>query len=234
MPKEGSQQFASHFGRMTDDELMSLALERSDLVREASDALHEELKRRSITDQMIADYSEAINAAPEAEPEPPVEQIVASDEICEQEIGEEPVETVASRRPAGITLLAFVCWLNAFWMLFQGAVVFRLTHAGGISLALLGLALFVVGVGLRRLRPWARVGVLIFLGLNVGLAAVSIVVGAIRRLLGQEADTMAALWMFFNFAYSVLLFRYLLIGRARAAFLHHSGLTGSDRGPQDL
>jgi hypothetical protein len=228
VPKEGSTPFASHFLRMTDEELMSLALERCDLVPEASDAWHEELQRRSITDQMIVDYREAVNAAPEAEPEPPLERIVTSEEI-----GEEPIETVASRRPAGITLLAFVCWLNAVWMLFQGAVIFRLTPVGGILLALLGVALFVVGVGLRRLRPWSRVGALIFLGLNVGLAAVSIIVGAIRKLLGQETDTLAALWMFFNFVYSLLLYRYLLTGRARTAFLYSSPAAG-DRGPKEV
>lgn len=228
MPDPG-EEFSRYYRTLTDDELLSLAVQRQELVAAASGALEAELASRGLGAEAIHEFEEWSRAQAETEPGDTQDELPPPVELPPDwfdDTAGTPDESLASCRPKGVTVGAFVFWLSGIVGVAWGAVVVfgsaAGTTSGLLAAVVLGLFLgcfyFVTGFGLWNLKPWARTAAAALCWFNVLLLSASITGAAIIRLRGFAVDPITTLSWFVGFVWNVLWARYFGRENTRKAF----------------
>lgn len=220
------QHFAEKFQPLTDEELLQLASERDHMVEAASVALREELERRRLGEDALQEFKDRQRTQVSEEDETPPEHAPATEielpqdwfDETEDEKGEVACATSTLRRPKGITVIAFMCWLGAGLNLFNAMVLLGSSAPLAAFLFTLSIIVVAVGVGLWRLRPWARKLAIVLCWMTVLVCGGMILSGAIQRLRGFAVEPVFALQMFFGAMWNGVWALYLQRPGVQAAF----------------
>jgi hypothetical protein len=221
MPASYPPELLERYHKMSDEELLSLATQRNDLTPIASAMLDEEISQRHL--ELPAEEQ----ASPKASEVPPPELPVVN-EVPPIEPQELPADwfnddlpaaeaSIASIRPRGITVLAYMYWLGAVTSGCLSVVAFTFGAIGSAVFSLLWtVACIATAIGLWRMRDWARVLALCLVGLAIVRSVLSmlmiVLIGA--RTFSPGSLNIAALGFdlfssVFGLLFGLIVFRYL-------------------------
>ncbi len=213
-----AQNFAQRFHSLADEELLELATQQNEMVEAASLALQEELEHREIGQDALREFKDRrdseVVAAEKPSENAPVTQVDLPDNWFNADDLDNEGDTVpslASRRTKGITVAAFVFWASGPLNLFFGILSFKSNMAITIFTFVASLACLIIGVGLWRLRPWARTSAVVLLWTMAALNAATIIIVATLRLRGFAVNPIltgsAFLWLLWQLLWALYLGR---------------------------
>lgn len=219
--------FSERYRKLDNDELLALALQRQQLEPSALIALDSELAARKLGETALCEYKDQLRtkAEPEAE-DVTEEELHPSAELPDDWFDEEadlPTATLAPSRPKGVTVGAFIFWLSGMITVSWGVLTIlekpsTLLLAVGITAIVLGILIFVAGLGLWRLNPWGRTLAAGLCWLSVAWISLSIVAAAILRLRGFAIDPLSMVWQFMGLLWQMVWVLYLGSKDTRQAF----------------
>lgn len=230
-------EFAQHYRKLTNGELLVLARQRQQLASDASVALDAELVVRGLGPEAIREFEDHTEAKPQPEIQDELDELLPAGELPDDwfdDPAEESAGSVPASRPKGVTVCAFLFWLSGITTTGWGALMFPGERSSrslviGLLAMILGVALCVIGSGLWRLTPWARKLAETFCWFSVALASFVIVGNACVRLRGFAVDADTAIWQFVGLLWQLLWALYLRSQGTRKAFLPAEQEVGNRR-----
>jgi hypothetical protein len=205
-----NRELLDRYASFSSEELLHLAEQRDDLTAEAKGVLDLEMSRRNLSIKDIVPLEE-----PEPEPSPATAEADFQEIPPDFFVDDVDVETAsaASRRPAGINLVAYICWLNSAWSIWIAGVVIVMPkgYRATVLNTILGIVELVIGIGLFRMRRWSLRAAILFFMLNGFIAGIFIIIAGIQVLLGYgQPLPLRSIWLFVNVIYSGIIVKYLL------------------------
>jgi hypothetical protein len=210
--------------------LLALALQRQQLSAPAAVALDAELAVRSQGEGALRELENRLRAEVEPELEVIEDESPPPSELPDDWFDgdtDSPPASLASSRPKGVTVGAFVFWLSGTFNAASGVLMIsagmgdesrRALAAGALTIAL-GLLQFVTGFGLWSLHSWGRKLGEVLCWLSAIFLAVSIVSAAVIRLRGSAANPAEVFWQLLGCLWQLLWAIYLGRKSTREAFL---------------
>ncbi len=224
------EEFSERYRKLSDEELLALALQRQQLSAPASVALDAELAVRSLGEEALRVLENQLRAEVEPEPELTEDESPLPSELPDDGFNgdtDSPTVSLAASRPNGVTVGAFVFWLSGIFNGASGVLMITArmgdestpTLAAGALTIVLGLLQFVTGFGLWGLNSWGRKLGEVLCWLSAIFLAVGIVSAAIMRLRGFAANPAEAFWQLLGCLWQLLWALYLGSKSTREAFL---------------
>lgn len=212
--------FVERYRSLVDGELLELALAPQDLTPEAKAALDAELAARGFAEEAITEFRERLQAPAESDTSSFPEEVPAITELQDDHYDERPAApSLASCRPKGVTVCAFIFWLSGVTGVFSGVMSIANREPAGIGVLIIGLLIFISGCGLWRLKSWARKLGVILCWATASMTCLALMNVAVLALRGIEtAPFLVFSWIFMS-AWQVLWALYLGSDTARAAFI---------------
>jgi hypothetical protein len=169
--------FADQYRFFADDELLQLAVDCKNLMPAASAALEAELSARGLGEEAVQGFREHLRTPPDEENGSLQQEPLPPTDLPDHHRDEKPTApSLASCRPKGITVCAFIFWLSGVIGAVEGGM--SISRVAGVVVLMMSLATFVSGCGLWRLRPWARKLGLILCWTTVSVMCLNLVVAA--------------------------------------------------------
>src|SRR6516162_1927936 len=211
-----TEQFAQYYRSLVDEELLNLALQRSELQETAASALDAEMASRNLGEDSLQEFRQRHHSGSRNEPQGEREDVspehsvvteLPPDWFDDEPENKDTTPQFASPRPKAATVLSLLFWLggligfawglNVVWRGPGGSSIFL--FASGIVMLVFGVFTCVTGVGLWRLRAWGRVGAAALCWINVAGMGLDIAANAYVRLSGfavNPADAMRDILQF--------------------------------------